>query len=507
MRKAFFVFALLTTFFFSVTANAITAIGPQKTAVILVKFDDSTIDTLTEAQTRDQIRDRVFTQLNTYLYRSSYGKTWLEGDVFGDLSSGTFHWYHLNMLSVCDFIVGNETLLPTTLTRVLAAALEKAGPDIDFQTYRRIVIVREKPTGYYGDSCFVAGTIGPITINVPNQLSTVGTVLWIDLVTMDQGVGTAPLGKPALPHEFGHNLGLYHARAYDCVSTAFSSTGCGDGGPDPYDTMNNAPTYLADYNAFYRKFLGWLELIYDQDSVGSGSYVLDVRQSGPYTILPLNTSGPGIKALQIRRQGNPEEAFYVEYRQPDAYSTVLPGSAYSGALIHHVRDLQKAESGLLDSMPESTVNENPDDFLDAALTLNKSLTDGAGVTVTTISVSPTALTVQVKMPCTMDYPITQVQSLGDGTGATNEEVKVTFTGNVANAAAIIAKPNTNSIYICPGTTVSYTATTTKGTLVCKVNNTTTRPSGTLRVNDNLQCTNKPGGSDVDKFFIKGQVSP
>lgn len=99
-------------------------------------------------------------------------------------------------------------------------------------------------------------------------------------------------------------------------------------------------------------------------------------------------------------------------------------------------------------------------------------------------------------------PITQVMSLGEGTGAANEEVKVTFTGNIANAAAFATKPTTNTLYVCPNTTVNYTASTTQGSLVCRVNNITTRLTGSLRVNDNLTCTN--GGGDVDKFYVRLQ---
>lgn len=108
--------------------------------------------------------------------------------------------------------------------------------------------------------------------------------------------------------------------------------------------------------------------------------------------------------------------------------------------------------------------------------------------------------------CTLSNPITQVLTLGTGTGPTNEEIKVTFTGHIANAAALTANPPTTGVlYICPGTTVSYAVTATKGSLSCQRNNNRTAPTGSLRVNDNLVCNNiTGGGGDVDKFFVRSQ---
>lgn len=125
----------------------------------------------------------------------------------------------------------------------------------------------------------------------------------------------------------------------------------------------------------------------------------------------------------------------------------------------------------------------------------------------TTSYAPAAeSTTDFIVSCTLSNPITQVLTLGTGTGPTNEEIQVTFTGHIANAAALTANPPTTGVlYICPGTTVSYAVTATNGSLSCQRNNNRTAPTGSLRVNDNLVCNNiTGGGGDVDKFFVRSQ---
>ncbi len=129
------------------------------------------------------------------------------------------------------------------------------------------------------------------------------------------------------------------------------------------------------------------------------------------------------------------------------------------------------------------------------------------IKVTTVYGSVDSLTDFIVPPPPVCLPYTQVLTLGDGTGPTNEEVKVTFFGQIANAAAFTTNPTTSRVLkVCPDTQVQYAATATKGTLVCSINNNRSQPNGTLRINDKLTCSNRSGGGgqDVDTFYVKPQ---
>lgn len=104
--------------------------------------------------------------------------------------------------------------------------------------------------------------------------------------------------------------------------------------------------------------------------------------------------------------------------------------------------------------------------------------------------------------CTGQNPITLVTSDGDGTGATNQQLKVRFIGNIVNANDFTTTPTTNTVRICPGTTVQYEAiTTNQTTALCTLNGAATTSSGSLQISDKLVCTNKPRGQDTDRFRV------
>lgn len=58
------------------------------------------------------------------------------------------------------------------------------------------------------------------------------------------------------------------------------------------------------------------------------------------------------------------------------------------------------------------------------------------------------------------------------------------------------------ITICRDTTLTYTASSTVGDARCKVKKKASGEKGSLGDKDKLTCTNKPVGSDTDKFKIK-----
>jgi hypothetical protein len=113
--------------------------------------------------------------------------------------------------------------------------------------------------------------------------------------------------------------------------------------------------------------------------------------------------------------------------------------------------------------------------------------------------NPGTVTVAVTEPvpdtiCTGLYPVTRFTQTGKQGSLT-----ITFTGNITS--------HTNKeVKVCPGTTLSYTASSTKDVVKCKVKNSLNSGSGTLRIRDHLKCTDKPGGKDKVQLKVKSGVT-
>ena len=109
----------------------------------------------------------------------------------------------------------------------------------------------------------------------------------------------------------------------------------------------------------------------------------------------------------------------------------------------------------------------------------------------------------VESPCSLDqYPIVQATTEGGGQGpAINTTLQTMFTGQITTTQGL-TNGGMNSVKICPGSKVAYDATTTTGKAVCWVNGVAGPASGRLGVGDKLICSNKPDGSDIDRFTVK-----
>jgi hypothetical protein len=156
-----------------------------------------------------------------------------------------------------------------------------------------------------------------------------------------------------------------------------------------------------------------------------------------------------------------------------------------------------ANNGAYDSYPPGTVTVA---VVDASPTPTYTALPTASLTTSptysptfTSTASPTP-TVTPPVECRDMHPVTQVSSLGkQGT------LSITFTGNIVSST-------NKEIKICPGTTLSYTASSTKDVVQCKVKNSLGTGSGTLRIRDHLKCTDKPGGKDKVQFKVKSGVT-
>ena len=216
--------------------------GAQKTAVIIVSFDNQ--PTVTSVS-RSQAQDLVFTNANSvsnFLREASYEQTWLTGDVLGP------YIIPASLGSTCNYwgIAG-------------AAETAATAAGVNLSTYtRRVYAFPESPCAWWG-----LGTVG----GNPSKA-------WV------HGMGATHTGN--VTHEIGHNLGLYHSHALECGSGTIGPNCISMEYGDPFDVMGGA--FLVHFNAAQKDRLGWL-------GYGASPPITTVTTSGLYTIDPYESPG------------------------------------------------------------------------------------------------------------------------------------------------------------------------------------------------------------------------
>lgn len=304
--------------------------GVQKTAVILVNFQDNTSQPIAPADANTL----MFTTVNNYYKEASYQQASLTGSVFG--------WYTIAASQAsCD-----TSVISSQADQAAAAA------GVDLSSYKSIVYMFPRTNACTWDGYTVGFAPVRQFINGKFTLYTVG-------------------------HEFGHGLGLQHAHGYDCDVNALGNN-CvylpyGDGA----DIMGGAAGH---FNAFQKESLGWLN--------ASGTPpITTVSATGSYSIDTIETAGTASKALKILKSIDPSSGartwYYVEYRQAVGSDSVLanyPG--LQGVQVRMATEGNGDSSFLLDMTPNSQSTYY--DLNDAALPVGQSYTDSAaGITITT----------------------------------------------------------------------------------------------------------------------------
>ncbi|OXE32445.1 peptidase M11 gametolysin, partial [Vibrio parahaemolyticus] len=277
------IFFLLVLFLFlqniQYAKAAGSSIGQQDTLVMLLNFKENPND---QPITSEEAHALVFGEVNDFYQENSYGKTWLSGQVAG--------WYTLPVSDqVCDY------------PSVQAEADKMARADgIVLEDYQRIIYIMTQ-SGCAGGGSATTGKTFPSRAYIDGTLS-----------------------ARVIAHEFGHNLGLSHAKALDCGDASVSNNCSVIEYGDSYDVMGTPD--MGYINTYYKERMGWLN---DAESPN----ILTATQDGLYEIAEYETQDITQNiALKIPRGVNPnsglKEWFYVEYRQAMGYDQFLDDRSY-----------------------------------------------------------------------------------------------------------------------------------------------------------------------------------
>ncbi len=318
----------------STTTSAQTALtgttGEQKVLVLMLNFQDNAS---ARPWTTQEVEDMVFGRVNDYYKETSYGQTWLTGDVRG--------YYTMPINTTCDYF---------GMDQYAQQVAEDNG--IDLSQYQRLVYMLPK-----NESCTWRGQ-GTVGGN-PSRA-------WLN----------GELNLLTIGHELGHNLGLKHAKRLNCGSGYLSEDCVAITYGDTLDIMGKSEGH---FNVFNKERLGWL--------TAERGEIITADVDGGYQLEPYEQVSQGYaKGLKVRRgtdatTGDPLW-YYLEYRQGTGFDSFLAGKPVTeGVLVHLNSSAEDISSSLLlDMTPLSSIY----DLDDAALNSGESYNDAeAGVTITT----------------------------------------------------------------------------------------------------------------------------
>jgi hypothetical protein len=309
MRTGGIFIALSFVLNFGHSAFGFDAVGEQRTAVVLIDLVNDGTEQPAE-EIRQAVLDSAYSIAN-YVREASYGKTWLNGKMFG--------WHHVTKpADACD-MVKNDDLMFELVARE-AKLLE----------FDRFIVLynrdREKCKGL-GES-----THGKVEFRTPQgkiraSVSRVDAAYRITKLKLPfQKLNGITSG--ALMHELGHGFGnMSHSNLLECGSRVAPEKGknCSQVAiADVFSLMGgdgfHRPTL--HFDACHKEDIGWLsqDQIYTVTSLPASVKLSPYEIAQPGAILAIKV--PLKHPLQV--ENGPElKALYLEYRTPVGFDSRL----------------------------------------------------------------------------------------------------------------------------------------------------------------------------------------
>jgi hypothetical protein len=390
--RRFSVLATLSLLLLAAAAAASAAtspIGEQKTAVILVNFQDDASQPITVADAYS----RMFGTVSDMYWEASYQKTFFSGNAFG--------WYTIPVSKgSCDI-------------DLIAAEADKAATaaGVSLAGYARLVYLVPQ------NACS-AGGYNSGHLAVPSRTWIKGNNFSIR----------------TFAHEMGHSFGMSHSQGLDCGAEVVAGSCVEQSAYDPTDTMGAGS--IPHFDAVQKELLGWL-------GTSGQPPITTASASGSYTIAPYETPGSAAKVLKIAKGidavSGQMSYYYLEYRQPTGFDAVLAslGNLTTGVLIHVGGADQLSK--LLDLTPGSQASSSSD-FYDAALTVGRSFTDSqSGVAITLVSASASGAVLDVRVGSAAPPPPPSSSPLSESVGTNKTSY---LRGETVSMSALVSSNGT-----------------------------------------------------------------
>ncbi len=261
--------------------------GPFNVLVLLVDFPSSPAPLFN----RIDIKRYWFgdTSGSRRFYReSSYGKSEMTGDAYG--------WYLLP-----DSILtrpGQDAGVPGT--QELAQIIQDH--NIDLSKYDHVVWLMNTEDGFVGAGM---GTIDRNDYSILRKVYKFGTCFIHAAGRTSAGLSANGMDY-VLCHELGHNLNLDHPDLWDPTTDSFFANG------SPVDVMSYGSSQGGGYlhTALHKKQLGWLD----------STNILEIRQTGDYTLRPLEGS-LGMRGAEIFASDTTRFGVMLEYRNGTGFDS------------------------------------------------------------------------------------------------------------------------------------------------------------------------------------------
>ena len=219
-------------------------------------------------------------------------------------------------------------------------------------------------------------------------------------------------------HELGHTFGLYHAASLYCPGLVIGGSCSASEYGDPFDVMGNLSSM--HFNSAQKSRLGW---------IAPASVATYTSGSATYTLSPIESPGGSTYAVKIPVSAS--RTYWLEFRQPIGFDGGMSSYPNNGAQIRVASPFESICGGcgddteILDATPGT-----PNSFGDAALTVGQSFTDPlSNITVSVLSASPTALSVQVSAAGITATTTALSSSLNPSTTGSSVALTATVTGS------------------------------------------------------------------------------
>src|SRR3990167_5790030 len=277
----------------AVTGTATETIGEQKTLVALFNYPDKLDQSFTIQDVKNWVLNDT-DSVDNFIKENSYDKTWLSVDFIDFKTLPNESTYYVDM---DDDSFHNLDLL-------LNDSISTLDDTVDFQNYARLIFFYV-PDGISGMGY---GSIVKRSMSSSGDGDFDASISWITGYSLwSRAFVTA--------HEFGHNLGFYHASTVACTegqyhvpeSLWYPTNSCGTDTFKEYgddDTMGGEYTH---FSTIWKSQAKWIDSSQIQEAVNS-----------EYTIDQVELSSSGTKILKIPlgkdNYGN-DFYYWVEYRK------------------------------------------------------------------------------------------------------------------------------------------------------------------------------------------------